>query len=150
MTLYLPVGSALFVDTSTTSTPSWQKLTEHNRQPVGIDSNRIEKAQRTSNGTLRKIFIADKISLSTSWSALPSYSTMTVDAGWGAEDMRSFYNDKGKGTFKVKIAYNSSRSEEKLMAFNSFNMTMTKRNVKEKISDTPQAFWEISFSLDEV
>ena len=59
-TVFLPVGSLLYVDTSATDVPSWQKLTEHNRQPASIQINRIEKTQRTSNGTMRKFFIADK------------------------------------------------------------------------------------------
>jgi hypothetical protein len=42
-TVFLPVGSLLYVDTSATDTPSWQKLTEHNRQPASIQINRIEK-----------------------------------------------------------------------------------------------------------
>lgn len=150
MTIYLPVGSALFVDTSTNSTPSWQKLTEHNRQPISLDVTRLEKSQRTSNGTMRKIHIADKISIGTNWSTVPSYTTMTIDGGWGAEDLKAFYLDKGKGSFKVKIAYSDTRSEEKLMVFSSFNMSLNKRNVKEKVSDTPQAFWDISISLEEV
>ena len=60
MTIYLPVGSVLYVDTSSTSTPTWTKLSEHNRAPVGLDNQRFEKTQRMSNGQLRKIFIADK------------------------------------------------------------------------------------------
>jgi hypothetical protein len=31
---------------------------------------------------------------------LPSYRTLTVDGGWGAEDLRSFYfGDEGKAEF---------------------------------------------------
>ncbi len=59
-TVYLPVGSLLYIDTSTTDTPTWAKLSEHNRQPMSIGQNRIQKVTRMSNGTLRKFFIADK------------------------------------------------------------------------------------------
>ena len=48
MTMTLPVGSILYVDISTTDTPSWQKISEHNRAPVSLDINRIEKTQRMS------------------------------------------------------------------------------------------------------
>lgn len=95
MALTLPVGSLLFIDTGTNAiTPTWTKLSEHNRQPVSIDSNRIERAERMANGTMRKIFIADKSSIQVSWTLLPSTDTMTVDGGYGAEQIRSFIKAK--------------------------------------------------------
>ena len=64
MALTLPVGSLLFIDTGTdATTPTWTKLSEHNRQPVSLDTKRIERAERMANGTMRKIFIADKAAL---------------------------------------------------------------------------------------
>lgn len=150
MSIYLPVGSILYVDTSSTSTPTWTKLSEHNRAPVGADTQRFEKTQRMSNGQLRKIFIADKRTLSTNWTMIPSYNSMTVDAGMGAEDLRSFYLNKGKGEFKVKISYNGSREEIYTMVFTSASFNIVKRNVKNKVSDTPQEFWDVSIALEEV
>lgn len=150
-TVYLPVGSALFVDTSTNDTPVWQKLTEHNRSQITLDNNRIEKTQRMSNGTLRKLFVADKKTFSTSWTMLPSYSTMTVDGGWGAEDLRSFYyGAKGQQTFKLRISYNGTRTEDFIVSFQTCNFTVVKRNVKAKSSDTPQEFWDVSLAMEQV
>jgi hypothetical protein len=104
-----------------------------------------------ANGSLRKLFIADKKSLSTSWSMLPSYSTMTVDGGWGAEDLKTFYlSAKGQGTFNVRIAYNLSRTEEFVASFASCSFNIIKRNVKEKSSDTAQLFWDVTIALEEV
>ena len=74
--LILPVGSALFVKDAN---GTFQKLTEHNRSPIQVDVERIDQSVRMANGTLRKLFIADKKSLSVSWSMVPSYSTMMVD-----------------------------------------------------------------------
>jgi len=153
MAMTLPVGSLLFIDVSTNSTPSWQKLTEHNRDPVALSTDRIEQTQRMANGALRKIFIADKKNISVNWRMLPSYSTLTVDGGWGAEDMREFYSgDIGKKTFKFKISYNgvSARDEVITASISSFSSTIVKRNVKGKSTDAPQEFWEVSLSLDEV
>ena len=152
MAMTLPVGSVLFIDTSINDTPVWTKLTEHNRSPVSLDNNRIEKTQRMSNGTLRKIFIADKKNIATSWNMLPSYSTMTVDGGQGAVDIKTFYYNKGKGSFKVKISYNgvSARDEILTMVFSSCSTTLVKRNVKEKTIDAPQEFWDVSINLEEV
>lgn len=58
--LILPRGSILYFDTSLTSTPSWQKISEHNRQEFLVGSNRIEQSVRMANGTLRKFYVADK------------------------------------------------------------------------------------------
>jgi hypothetical protein len=147
----LPVGSLLYVDTSTTDTPSWQKLTEHNRQPASIQINRIEKTQRTSNGTMRKFFIADKKSLSVSWNMLPTSSTMTIDAGYGANDIQTFYNSaKGQGSFKLKISYSPTREEIIEVIFSSCSFDLIKRNVKSSSTDAAQEFWDVSISLEQV
>ena len=146
--LTLPVCSALFIQDAN---DVWQKLTEHNRAPVSVDIQRFEQTSRMANGSLRKLFIDDKKSLSTSWSMLPSYSTMTLDGGWGAEDIKSFYlSSKGKGTFNVRIAYNLTRTEDFVASFSSCSFNLIKRNVKENVADTAQAFWDVSISLEEV
>jgi lipoprotein NlpI len=146
--LVLPVGSALFLQDAV---GTWQKLTEHNRSPISIDTQRFEQTSRMANGSLRKLFIADKKTLSTSWSMLPSYYTMTVDGGWGAEDIKSFYlGAKGQGSFNARIAYNSTRTEDFVASFTSCSFNLIKRNVKEKIADTAQAFWDVSISLEEI
>lgn len=152
MAITLPVGSVLYIDTSANDTPVWTKLSEHNRDTVSIDNNRIEKQQRMANGTLRKIFTADKKTISTSWRMLPSYTTMTVDAGYGAVDLKTFYLNKGTGSFKVKISYNGSAGRDEILTvvFTQCSHTLVKRNVKEKTSDTPQEFWDMSIGLEEV
>jgi hypothetical protein len=144
----LPVGSALFIQDAD---GTWQKVTDHNRSPISLDIQRFEKTARMANGSLRKLFIADKKNLSTSWSMVPSYSTMTVDGGWGAEDIRAFYlSSKGQGTFNARIAYNATRTEDFAASFTSCSFNMIKRNVKEKIADTAQAFWDVSIALEQV
>lgn len=157
--LILPVGSILYFDTGTDAvTPTWTKLSEHNRSPINIDVDRFEKTQRMSNGSLRKIWIADKKNISSSWSNIPTYSTLTVDGGMGAGDLRAFYLNKGKGTFKVKISYNavSARDEIILASFTSCTFSISKRNVRDaapRPGVTPpdaQEFWDVSLSLEEV
>lgn len=149
----LPVGSILYFDTGIdTITPTWTKLSEHNRSPVSVDIDRIEKTQRMANGTLRKLWIADKTLLDTSWNMLPTNNTMTIDAGMGSADIKAFYLNKGKGTFKVKISYNgvSARDEIMTMSFTSCTFRVIKRNVKNSVSDAPQEFWDVSIGLEEV
>jgi hypothetical protein len=153
MALTLPVGSLLFIDTGTdATTPTWTKLSEHNRQPVSLDTNRIERAERMANGTMRKIFIADKYSIQCSWNTLPSTSTMTVDGGYGAEQIRSFYKGKGTGVFKLKISYNgiSARDEIITVMFTNCSFSINKRNVKMVSGVDPQEFWDVSLTLEQV
>lgn len=149
----LPVGSLLYFDTGTDPvTPTWTKVSEHNRSSASLEIERIEKTQRMSNGSLRKIWIADKKLFSANWSMLPTYNTMTVDGGMGASEIQSFYLNKGKGAFKVKISYNgvSARDEIISMVFTSCSFTVIKRNVKSSSASVPQEFWDVSLSLEEV
>lgn len=153
MSLTLPVGSLLFIDTGTdANNPTWTKLSEHNRAPLSVDPYRHEQTQRMANGSLRKLHIADKKTISTSWSMLPSYTSMTVDGGYGAVDLRTFYLNKGKGAFKVKISYNgvSARDEIFTAFFNSCTFNVIKRNVKSNTADVAQEFWDVSLSLEEI
>lgn len=113
-------------------------LSEHNRNPMSIGYTRIEKTQRMSNGTLRKFFIADKKSLTVSWDSLPSYSNYTVDNGWGALDIKNFYESYlGKASFPVTISYSSlggMTTETMNMYFTSFSCEVLKRNVYSEIT----------------
>ena len=157
-TVYLPVGSLLYIDTSATDTPTWAKLSEHNRQPMSINQNRFQKVTRMSNGTLRKFFIADKREFSTSWNMLPSFSNMTVDAGYGAIDLKSYFEGtKGQGVFKLKIVYGKNqttpfadREEIFTVSFTSCSFEVIKRNVKDSSSDPAQEFWNVSIAMEQV
>lgn len=158
MAIFLPVGSLLYFDTSSTNTPSWQKVSEHNRQPMTITHNRIQKVQRMSNGMLRKFFIAEKREFGLSWQLLPTFSNMTVDGGWGKSDILNFYEgSKGQGTFKIKIVYGKDqvnplldRDEIVTVSFTSCSFELVKRNVKDTGADPAQEFWNISLAMEEV
>lgn len=151
MTVYLPVGSILMLNSTI-------KLSEHNRQPVQLSKNRIEKQQRMSNGTLRKFYVADKESISVSWNMLPSKSDYTVDGGYGALNIKEFYDGEetkasgaksGRKSFDVTIKYGGTTKTME-MVFSSFSLEIVKRNVKESSGDTPQEFWNVSLTMDEV
>ena len=150
-TIYLPVGSLIYLNTTI-------KLSEHNRQPIPIQTNRIEKQQRMANGTLRKFFIADKKSININWNMLPSFSTFTVDGGYGAMDIRSFYEGtaskasgalSGRNTFDVTLGYGGT-TQTFTMVFTSCSFELIKRNVKQVSGDTAQEFWNVSLSMEEV
>ena len=146
-TITLPVGSTLYLQDT-----AYRALSEHNRSAISVTTNRIEQIQRMSNGTARKFFVADKIGLSVSWDQLPSYITFTVDGGWGALDIKSFYDGNyGKGTFNVRVMHaNSAVLYEKVMYFTNCSIDMVRRNAKLASTSTPQELWNVNISLEEV
>jgi hypothetical protein len=150
-TIYLPVGSVLYLNSNI-------KLSEHNRQPVSIGKTRIEQTKRMNNGLMRKFFIAEKETISVSWNMLPSFSTMTVDGGYGAVDLKTFYEGvaskaagalSGRSTFDVSISYGNTVKNMEMM-FTSCSFEIVKRNVKEQTTDSPQEFWNVSISMEEI
>jgi hypothetical protein len=156
MSMFLPRGSILYIEakdllaTPAGTTKTWNKVTEHNRSALEFSTERIEKIVRTSNGTLRKTHIADKRKFQLSWDMLPSYRTLTVDGGWGAEDLRSFYyGDEGKQSFNIRVNLAKTGSDQSTAGFEAYtvvisscNFTVVKRGL--------QPHWNVSLSLDEV
>jgi len=156
MSMFLPRGSILLIEakdllaTPAGTTKIWNKVTEHNRQALELSTERIEKVVRTSNGTLRKNHIADKRRFELSWDMLPSYRTLTVDGGWGAEDLRAFYyGDEGKQSFNIRVNLAKTGSDQSTAGFEAYtvvisscNFTVVKRGL--------QPHWNVSLSLDEV
>ncbi len=156
MSMFLPRGSILYIEakdllaTPAGTTKTWNKVTEHNRSALEFSTERIEKIVRTSNGTLRKTHIADKRKFELSWDMLPSYRTLTVDGGWGAEDLRSFYyGDEGKQSFNIRVNLAKTGSDQSTAGFEAYtvvisscNFTVVKRGL--------QPHWNVSLSLDEV
>ena len=141
---------------SSSNSLRFRRLTEHNRQPLSLNTERIESVQRMANGTLRKYFIADKLTLSVSWEMVPSFRNETVDGAWGAEDIKNFYESTaGRGTFRVKInptVFSPSLVEQSdgaladdytyTMVFTSCDFTVLKRGL--------QTFWSVNISLEQV
>ncbi|QWT29931.1 minor tail protein [Streptomyces phage TunaTartare] len=116
-------------------------VTDHNRQAMSIDVERIEKKQRMANGTLRKYIVADKRTFGTSWTMLPKLSTQTVDGFWGADDIEQFYNTV-TGTFSLELSDGDAETNTYNVMFADFSKTISKRGSVD--------FWEISVTLEEV
>lgn len=101
-------------------------ITDHNRTDLSMDIERIETARRMANGTMRKYWVADKRTFSTSWSMLPNVSTFTVDGHAGADDMENFYNST-VGAFDLRLSYGNSPEKLYRVMFTDFSKTLTKR-----------------------
>lgn len=152
----LPRGSVLWIEAiDLLATPpgtikTWNKVTEHNRSPVELNIERIERVVRTSNGTLRKNHIADKRSFSMSWEMLPSYRNLTVDGGWGAEDLRQFYlSDDGKKTFNIRINLAKTGSDQSSSGFEPYTVSISNCNFT-VVKRGLQPHWNVSLTMDEV
>lgn len=127
----------------------WNKVTEHNRSEFTVSPIRIEKSIRTSNGTLRNYYIADKQQISLSWDMLPGFRTLTVDGAWGAEDLREFYKSNQGSTFGIRVNYAHSGSNQESSGYVEYNVKITNFSaVVQKRGVQP--FWNISLSLEEV
>jgi hypothetical protein len=110
-------------------------LSDDNRSPIDFKINRIEKRERMINGRMRSYHIADKLSITASWTMLPSRSfaamanfnqvtgkssmdgqvgrgadaQFTSDGGAGGVDMLDWY-EKHSDPFWVYLAYDKHNS----------------------------------------
>ena len=105
-------------------------LTDGNRNEISMAQQRMESRQRMINGNMRSYWTADKLTMSTSWSRIPSraysnavtfnpstgqidqsasaYSMYTPDGGAGGVDILSWYENH-PGPFWVFLAYDKFR-----------------------------------------
>lgn len=146
MSMTMPRGSILWIQYGGV----YYKTSEHNRSEFIISPMRIEQVKRMSNGTLRKFHIKDKKTFNVAWSMLPAYDTLTVDGGWGAEDLRTFYGSTdGKGTFKIKVNLAKNGSDQSSVGYEEYTVSITNCSfiaVKRGI----QPHWSVSLTMEEV
>lgn len=141
-----------------TNNTTWNKITDHNRSPLDISFERIERSNRMANGTLRRYSVAKKRTLSCSWEMLPAKTTNTfggrtglgtADGGWAGEDIENFYNTVD-GAFWVKLrkgiddgkATTDGTIEVVKVMFTDFSKSVVKRGVVD--------FWSLDVTLEEV
>lgn len=103
-------------------------VTDHNRSDLGIDWERIEKANRMANGTMRKYVIADKRTFTVSWDSVPHSATFAVDNNWAVNEMKAFYLAT-PGAFNLTITYGDGTTETVSVMFTKFDAQLSKRGV---------------------
>ena len=111
----LQVSLGLNSSNAATTDPAqmvWYKLTDHNRQPIKINYEIIEKTNRMADGTLRRYVVARKHKISSSWQMTTSLTTNAVDykasdanSGKAGAWMKSFYEANIFVPVYVKIIY---------------------------------------------
>lgn len=82
---------------------SWQKLTDHNREPIQMSVELIESQSRMANGKMRKYVIAKKDKISVSWKYVPSKTSESADGFLGAAWLESFYHSNADLPIYLKI-----------------------------------------------
>jgi hypothetical protein len=137
---------------------TWYKITDHNRAPLDITIERIERKNRMADGTLRRYTVGKKRTFTASWSMLPSKTTQsyggrtglgTVDGGWAGEDIETFHNNNDgrfymklrKGVDEAKAITDGSLEVVQVM-ISDFSKTIEKRGIVD--------FWSLSITLEEV
>jgi len=122
---------------------NWQKLTDHNRDPIDISTEIIETQARMANGRMKKYVVAQKNTISVSWNYVPSKTSETADLNHGAAWIESFYRSNVGSPIYLKVVaseLNSSGnfvtaktgSEVYTVFMNNFSKSIINRT---KISD---------------
>jgi hypothetical protein len=170
---YVPDGNE--TSTSGSTNEDFIILSDHNRGSLDFGVQRIENRQRTVNGRMRSYWIADKRTLSVSWTMLPSraYSLepnfdsstglptgigteYTVDGGAGGAELLDWYQNH-YGTFYVFVAYdkldvnNGDTAYAKLGQYGEvleMYITDFSWNVQKR-GGTNFDMWDVSISLEE-
>ena len=175
---YVPNGYEIGADPEGIEDPSladqFLLITDDNRQPIQFKNERIEKRERMINGRMRSYHISDKLTLSTSWTLIPSRShddvptfdtvsgtspkkSYTTDGGAGGADMLEWY-DAHKGSFWVFLAYDRKGifkgREEPYNHLRQYNqlieMFITDFSYSVEKRGTKFDYWNVSVTLEEV
>lgn len=115
--------------------------TEHNRAALSVDTERIGNSQRMVNGTMRRWFVADKRTWSTSWSNVPHSAAYTVDGKMGGNEIEDFYLNH-PGAFTLQVVNGDGSVDEALVMFTEFSKSVNKRGRFD--------FLDINITLEEV
>ena len=168
------------LDPATALTNEFIILSDDNRKELNFTPTRIENRQRTINGRMRSYHIADKLTIGTSWSMLPSRAyhqrpefdtttgkssdfgnrslEYTTDGGAGGVEILDWYENH-KGSFWVYLSYdkysNFGKDDAAYEQLKKYNQI-----VEVFISDFSYTvskrggsnfdFWDISVTLEEV
>jgi len=181
--VYVPngyeVGSTTGSETDESTFNQFLILSDDNRQPIDFKPTRIEKRERMINGRMRSYHIADKLTISTSWSMLPSRSfalapefnpsngkplvkeknslEYTSDGGAGGVELLDWYENH-QGSFWVYLAYdkysNFGKDDADYAHLGQYNQLVEMffsdfSYSVQKRGGSNHDFWNISVTLEE-
>lgn len=184
-TTYVPVGYEIGADVSNLSPTEDQYLnnfiilTDDNREELKFTPTRIENKERMINGRMRSYHVADKLTVATSWSSIPSrshaslanFSTetgvssttgnslyeYTTDGGAGGAELLDWYENH-KGSFWVYLSYdkypNFGSDAESKTNLSEYSQVIEMFISNFDYSVTKRGgiydFWDVSVTLEEV
>jgi len=181
--VYVPngyeVGSTTGSETDESTFNQFLILSDDNRQPIDFKPTRIEKRERMINGRMRSYHVADKLTISTSWSMLPSRSfalapefnpsngkalvkeknslEYTSDGGAGGVELLDWYENH-QGSFWVYLAYdkysNFGKDDTDYGHLGQYNQLVEMffsdfSYSVQKRGGSNYDFWDISVTLEE-
>ena len=73
----------------------------------------------------------------------------SVDGGWGAEDLRSFYLGEGKQSFTMRLNLAKTGSDQSSSGYEEYNVVITNFSAV-VVKRGMQPFWNITLEMDEV
>ncbi len=116
-------------------------LTEHNRKPLSVDYEHINRSERTVEGFMRRQHVASKRTFSLSWDMLPHTSAFTVDRKSGAKELIAYFLARMAQSMTL-VLDNGGVNENVTVLIESFDYEVQKRYETE--------FWSLSLTLVEV
>lgn len=120
------------------------KVSDHGRSPLAVESERIERKERMIDGTMRKYVVAIKHTFSCSWENLPSDNignSGTVDGGMCGTDMKEFAGDSDE-PFTITLRNGRGETETFNVYMDNFSYEISKRGTVD--------FWNVDVTLVEV
>jgi hypothetical protein len=97
-----------------TGSGTWYKLTDHNRDPIDISTELIETQSRMANGRMKKYVIAQKNTITASWTYVPSKTSETVDLNYSAAWLELFYKSNVGSPVYLKVISSKINQEPSL------------------------------------
>ena len=105
--VYVPTGYEVGADQTGALSQSYLDqfliLSDHNRSPISVGNERIEKRERMINGRMRSYHVADKFRFDFSWDMLPSRSYSSVP---------EFNKDTGKSSMFGAFGLSTGQDSE--------------------------------------
>lgn len=128
-------------------TPGWVKISDHNRSPLSISTERFETNTRMADGTLRRYYVTKKRTFSCSWENLPSEEGTLLANGKAGSWMEQFHNDTNS-SFLIRLRRGSDQNtetgiEEATVMITDFSKEVTKRGPNTDL-------WSLDITLEEV
>lgn len=137
MAIALPKGSLIKINST--------ELSEHNRSAMRLEREAIKFDKRTVTGTMRRLYIASKRTLSISWERLPALDSQTVDGKAGRNTLKSLYDSNIGSSITVSYYEVDSSNQQTPVTFTGFIDSYQEELVKRFSSQ----LWNVSITLVE-